>query len=129
MGALSVSVGERTGAAFVDGPPGGPRTLPDGSNIDLNQAVNVVNCPHGGACGTSDWKLYAYGRLVDLLPGGAIDSPCYVMLLVADDRSAGAGLIALHAEAFGPRNAHHIIEATVSRTEIGTRMLSWRELR
>ena len=158
-------------SGFVDGPPGGSRTLPDGSTIDLNQAVNIVNCPknHGAACTAGDmnaitaerpwgannpqWKLYAYGRLSDLLPGGTINSPYYVTLLVADDPSEndgdplhdgavpcktgqnlaacdpGTGLIALRAEVFGPRSAHQIIEATVGRAENTARILAWRELR
>src|SRR6185295_7455772 len=59
-----------------------------------------------------------------------IDSAFYVVLMVADDPSEddglplqdgllegnpGQGVIALRAEAFGPRGAHKTIEATISR--------------
>lgn len=158
-------------SGFVDGPPGGSRTLPDGSSLDLNQAVNIVNCPgkHGASCTTADmnaitagrpwgannpqWKLYAYGPLSGILPGGTVASLYYVMLLVGDDPlendgdplrdgavmckngqdpatcNPGTGLIVLHGEAFGPRGAHQVIEATVGRAETGVRILSWRVLR
>lgn len=117
-------------STFVDGPPGGLRTLPDGSAFDLSRAVNLVNCPksRGAVCSVAPWTLYAYGPLASLLPGGAIDSPCYVMLLVADDAAEGAGLIMLRAEAFGPRGAHQVIQATAGRTEIGAHILSWRAM-
>src|ERR1700704_4132940 len=31
-------------SAFIDGPPGGSRTLRDGSTIDLSQALSTANC-------------------------------------------------------------------------------------
>lgn len=79
------------------------------------------------------WTLYAYGSVRDLLPGATIDSPFYVTVLVADDPSdtddnplqdgaapttnPGSGVLALRADAFGPRGAHKIIELTVARTD------------
>jgi type IV pilus assembly PilX-like protein len=93
------------------------------------------------------WRLYAYGRLASLLPPGAIDSPFYAVLLVGDDPSEtdddplhdgadpaanpGTGVIALRAEAFGPRAAHKVIELTAARADTGQalRLLSWREVR
>lgn len=78
------------------------------------------------------WKLYAYGPLQDMLPvTDTINSQYYVMLMVADDPSEndndpskdgadstnpGSGVLALRAEAFGPRGAHKVIEVTVART-------------
>lgn len=78
------------------------------------------------------WKLYAYGNLQDMLPvTDTINSQYYVMLMVADDPSEndsdpskdgadsnnpGSGVLALRAEAFGPRGAHKVIEVTVART-------------
>ena len=46
-------VGPITGAtrsAFVDGPPAGRRTLPDGSIIDLAQLANLSNCRKTTGC-------------------------------------------------------------------------------
>jgi len=67
-----------------DGPPSGTRTLPDGSTIDLTQALNVANCDHVAPCTAAEmdantgmrpwasnnprWQLYAYGKLTDMLP-------------------------------------------------------------
>jgi len=136
-------------SAFVDGPPSGARTLPHGSTIDLTEVVNMANCGKTSACSSSDltgnatgdrpwgannpvWQLYAYGPLADMLPTNTINSPFYIVLMVADDPSEndglalqdgfldgnpGSGVLALRAEAFGPRGAHKTIEVTLSRTD------------
>jgi Tfp pilus assembly protein PilX len=143
-----------TQSAFVDGPPSGPRTLPDGSTIDLTQALNMANCQKVTTCSTVEmntssserpwgpnnprWKLYSYAKLTDLLPAtDTINSSYYVMVMVADDPSesdddptkdgatpiapstinSGLGVIAMRAEAFGPRGAHKVIELTLARTD------------
>ncbi len=89
------------------------------------------------------WQLYAYGRLRDTEPAGTIDSPYYVLVLIGDDpaetdgnplqdgaglSNPGAGVIAVRAEAFGPRGARKVIELTIAR-QAGPRLLSWREKR
>ncbi len=135
-------------SAFVDGPPRGSRTLPDGSSLDLTQVLNLANCQKSTVCSSSDmdaittdrpwgsdnprWQLYAYGRMSDLMPAGTIDSSSYVIVLVGDDPSEndgnpmqdgasqtnpGSGVLAMRAEAFGPRGAHKVIELTVTRTD------------
>lgn len=92
-----------TQSAFVDGPPSGTRTLPDGSTIDIGQALNMANCGKVSTCSTSDltayssnrpwgannpvWQAYAYGPLSTMIPTGTINSAYYVMVLVADDPS------------------------------------------
>lgn len=79
------------------------------------------------------WQLYAYGNLSDMMPTDSINSSYYVIVMVADDPSEndgnplvdglagignlGAGVLALRAEAFGPRGAHKVIEMTVSKTD------------
>jgi hypothetical protein len=92
------------------------------------------------------WQLYSYGKLSDMLPASdTINSSYYVMVMVGDDPSdndkdplhdgvvpcvdpdrgmtdpptcnPGTGVIALRAEAFGPRGAHKVIEITVARTD------------
>src|SRR5712692_663600 len=79
------------------------------------------------------WQLYAYNRLDAMVPTGTINSGYYVVVMVADDPSEtdgdplhdgvspstnpGTGVIALRAEAFGPRGAHKVIELTVARTD------------
>jgi hypothetical protein len=138
-----------TQSAFVDGAPSGVRTLPDGSSIDLTQAVNMANCGKIATCTVAEmnalsperpwetnnprWKLYSYANLKDLLPAtDTINSAYYVMVMVADDPSEndddatkdgasltnpGSGVIAMRAEAFGPRGAHKVIELTLARTD------------
>jgi len=149
-----------TQSAFVDGAPSGARTLPDGSTIDLTQALNMANCQKVTTCSDTDmnaytserpwgvnnprWKLYAYGNLRDMLPAtDTINSSYYTMVLVGDDPSdndgnplldgvvpcvapangmdgtcnPGTGVLALRAEAFGPRGAHKVIEITIARTD------------
>lgn len=92
-----------TQSAFIDGPPSGSRTLPDGSLIDIGQALNMANCGKTSACSAADltaystnrqwgannpvWQAYAYGPLTSLVPTGTINSAYYVMVMVADDPS------------------------------------------
>jgi hypothetical protein len=107
------------------------------------------------------WTLYAYGNLSAMLPANAIDATYYTVAMVADDPSEndghplqdgdtpclagqnglngacnpGSGVIAIRGEAFGVRNAHKVVEATLTRTDAATpgptrlRVLSWREIR
>ena len=182
-------------SAFIDGAPSGARTLPDGSTIDLTQALDMANCRKITACSAADmdlvtderpwgpnnprWQLYGYGHLSGLMPTASVSSPYYVVVMVGDDPSEldydatkdgvtpcgnavpvkgpgnpptwscnpGTGVIAVRAEAFGPRGAHKALEMTVARTDTtelkrgdsqdynngvgqaGVRILSWREVR
>jgi hypothetical protein len=90
-------------STFVDGPPFGPRTLPDGTTLDLSQVLNLANCRRTTTCTDPEiekvttgrpwglnnprWQAYAYGRLGDILSNGVIDSPYYGVVLVGDDPS------------------------------------------
>ncbi len=151
-----------TAPACADGPPGGARTLADGSTLDLAQVVNRANCGKPTPCSASDltgnstgdrpwgannpvWRLYECGPVNDLAPTGTTNSPFYGVVLVADDpaetdddpasdgedpaTNPGSGVLALRAEAFGPRGAHKVIEVTLARAQAGVRILSWREIR
>jgi len=135
-------------SAFIDGAPSGARTLPDGSTLDLTQALSMANCQKVTTCSSTDmdaitterpwgpnnprWQLYAYGKMSDLMPTGSVDSSYYVVVMVADDPSEndgnplqdgmsqanpGTGVMAMRAEAFGPRGAHKVVEMTVARTD------------
>lgn len=153
-------------SSFTDGPPGGTRTLADGSTIDLGQQVNLANCQRTAACSAAEmnattadrpwgvnnprWVLLGYAPLSALLPDASLGPPAYVVVLAGDDpaeldgdptRDAeagqpGAGIIALRAEAFGPRGAFSAIDVTLARPtyndglrQTGVRILSWREVR
>lgn len=153
-------------SSFTDGPPGGVRTLADGSTIDLGQQVNLANCQKTAACSAAEmnavtadrpwgvnnprWVLLAHAPLGALLPGSSLGPPAYVIVLAGDDPSEvdgdpardaeagqpGSGVIALRAEAFGPRGAFSAIDVTLARPpynegvrQTGVRILSWREVR
>jgi hypothetical protein len=104
------------------------------------------------------WVPYAHGLLADMLSAERIHSGFYVLAFVGDDPSEndddpsvdgfsvaghpnpGKGIVIIRAEAFGPRSAHRVLEATIARIEmpplapgepISTelRILSWRQLR
>jgi hypothetical protein len=148
---------------FVDGTPSGVRTLDDGSWLDLGRTLNMMNCRRVTSCSASNltantaqrpwgannpvWRLYAYGPLSSLFPLHPVDSPYYVIVMVADDPSEndddplhdgqaetnpGTGVLALRAEAFGPRGTHQVVEMTVARSRVeegDVRVLSWRLIR
>ena len=150
-------------SAFVDGPPSGVRTLADGSSLDLGQTVNMVNCRRTTPCSASAltaitpqrpwgannpvWRLFAHGPLSSLLPDHAIESACYVIVMVADDPSEndndplhdgdgasnpGTGVLTLRGEAVGPRGTRQVIELTVARPGVeqgSVRVVSWRLVR
>ncbi|MBI3262489.1 MAG: hypothetical protein HYZ58_04985 [Acidobacteria bacterium] len=92
-----------TASAFIDGAPGGVRALPNGSQLDLTQVMNMARCGKLSTCTTAEmdaitlerpwgpnnprWQLYAYGPVSELLPTDTIDSSFYVVVLAADDPS------------------------------------------
>lgn len=96
-----------TQSGFIDGPPSGTRTLPDGTTLDLAQVVNMANCDKLTTCSDADmnaittdrrwgvnnprWQLYAYAPVNAILPTGTVNSPYYVVVLVGDDPSENDG--------------------------------------
>lgn len=88
-------------SSFTDGVPG-TRTLPDGSQMDLVQATNMVRCGKT-ACSDVDmdtatderpwaknnprWQLYAYGPVSEMVPTGTVNSNVYVVVWIGDDPS------------------------------------------
>ena len=90
------------------------------------------------------WQLYAYGPISSMLPTDTINSKDYVIVWIADDPSEtdndptmdgqpgvncgagndpgcdanpGLGVLAMHAEAYGPFGAKRVIEVTIARTD------------
>lgn len=88
-------------SSFVDGPPSGTRTLPDGTQIDLTAATNLLNCAKTTTCTPTEmntwtvdrpygannprWNLFAYAPLSEIIETGTIASSMYVVVWVADD--------------------------------------------
>ena len=141
-----------TTSAFIDGGAAGERNLPGGGTVDLTQIVNMANCGKLTSCSASEmdavtrerpwglnnprWQLYAYGGMNDMIPTGTVNSPFYVVVLVADDPADAPptapgvppvldndpakdsnGVLTMRAEAFGPGHSHKVIEVTVARTD------------
>jgi len=136
-------------SGFADGSPSGVRVLPDGSTLDLTDVLNLANCGYPSrSCSSADmdartrerpwgvnnprYQMYAYGAIRDILPGGAIDSKYYVVVMVGDDPAEndgnplqdgvdidnpGRGVLMLRAEGFGPDGAHAIVETSVAQSE------------
>ena len=90
-------------SAFIDGAPGGSRTLSDGAMLDLTRMLAMANCRKITPCTGSEmdmvtharpwgrnnprWQLFAYGHLSDLMPTASVRSPYYVVVMVGDDAS------------------------------------------
>jgi len=148
-----------TMSSFVDGPASGVRQLADGSAINLTEVANQANCQKAAGCSDSElnavtndrpwgpnnprWRLFAYGRLRDLMPSGAADPGQYLVVLAGDDPAEvdnnpgvdgapgnpGAGVVFLRAEGFGAGRAHRVVELTAMHGDGAIRVLSWREIR
>ena len=86
------------------------------------------------------WQLYAYGPLSRLLPAGAIDSPMYVVVWIADDPAEndddpladgvdvvnpGKGIAMMRAHAYGPGGVRRVVEVTLveNRNGVGSHLL------
>jgi len=92
------------------------------------------------------WQLFAYGPFDRQSPSGALESPVYVAAWVGDDASEndgdpwidgdersgpnpGRGVVEVIVQAYGRARDHQVIEATLTRTSRGVRVLSWRAIR
>jgi len=157
-------------SSFVDGPPSGTRTaggvVVDLTRVQnemncgkatacTDADMDEVTADRPWGWNNPRWRLYAYGKLGSLMFDDDRRSDYYIVVLVADDQSEndgdplhdgasdsnpGAGIAVLRSEAFGPRGAHGVVEATVARVtaaggrpgytgEGSLRVLSWREVR
>jgi Tfp pilus assembly protein PilX len=101
-----------------------------GSNLSLDlmkATCNLQSGTNGSAIwGTNNptWRLFAWGKMKDLLPNNVIDSQMYLVVWVADDPADGDGdpladtngVLTVHAEAYGPSGARKTVEVTVAKT-------------
>lgn len=145
-------------SGISDGPPSGVRFTPAGAIVDLERVQSLATCgrvPCGEANRTAmtldrpwgannpAWRLFGYGPSAAWLAGASsAATPFYVVVLVADDPAEtdgnvevdasgtmpGAGIIRLHAEAFGPRGVRKVADAVAARAPGGgrIRVLQWR---
>lgn len=99
-------------SAFTDGPPGGSRSLADGTPVSLPGLTTAL--------GDAAWQLFAHGAQ------GLWDLPtsAYVVVWARPDPSDPAVML-LRADAFGANGARRAVQAAVARS----RVLSWGELR
>jgi Tfp pilus assembly protein PilX len=111
--------------SFSDGPPG-PRTLPDGTRVDLNQVTDLLNCGHPSCsiaeltASTADrpwginnptWQLYAHGPLAMVSPAIDIEPPIYVIVWVSDDPLENDGQPLVDGdETMGPNAGRGILQ-------------------
>jgi len=120
-----------TMSSFVDGTCSSnlTPTIPDtGETVNLGKATRnlqaVTDTANLWLTNNPKWRLFAYGPISSLLTGTTIDSQMYVAVWIADDPADNDGnpqidtngTVTLHAEAFGPKGTHKIIEVTVART-------------
>jgi hypothetical protein len=105
--------------------------------------VNLANCAKATPCTDAEinratferpwgvdnprWRLYAYGKLDDLLPEQFV-KPRYSVAVLVAGANAGPNVISLRAEAFGVRGVHSRLDATVERVAESSvlRVISWR---
>lgn len=122
-------------SAFVDGPPGGRRTV-GATTVDLRAATSDVNAVAPGAFGDARWVLYAYGRFRDLVPSSPRRSQFYVVVWVADragasaEESSAPQALSILGQAYGGHGSRRTVEVIVERDGAGVvRRRLWREWR
>ena len=145
-------------SAFVDGPAAAPRTLPDGTVVDLAVLTNVERCG-ASVCTvaqldavTADrpwgannprWQRYASGWLKDLASPSAAPH-VYVVVWVGDDPietdgdpltddpdpdAPGHDAVLVRAAAYAGYSVRRRLEAVARRDGGIVRLAAWREIR
>ena len=49
-------------SGFIDGPPSGDRTLPDGTKVNLGEILSFANCEKAATCSEPDMNAYTEMR-------------------------------------------------------------------
>jgi hypothetical protein len=120
-------------SSFVDGPPLGVRRV-GAVLFDLAAATDDVLAATGGYDDEREYRIYAHGRLADMIPDSAARSPYYVAVWIAgigatdiERRSA----ISVVGRAYGPTGSRRSVVVSVIRpdSEEMVRVVSWHELR
>jgi hypothetical protein len=145
-------------SAFVDGPAAAPRTMPDGTVVDLAGLGNIERCgavvcavaqldavtaerPWGA--NNPRWQRYASGWLKDLAPQAGAPR-VYVVVWVADDPlerdgdpltddpdpdAPGHDAVLIRAAAYAAYAVRRRLEVVARRDQGVVRLASWREVR
>jgi len=119
-------------STFVDGPVEGIRSIGVVA-LDLAVATEALNSTMpAGPGGDPAWVPYAFGRLQDLTPPGAGQSPLYVVVWVANHATSSdpsmRGALSILGQAYGPRGSRRAVEVIVEKADtFSVRRRSWRQ--
>lgn len=120
----STLLGGRALSAFIDGSPGGRRTLVDGASIDLDNLTSQL------AADNPTYRLFAFGPVQGLQRADDVGVNGYIVVWIGDDFEENPAIFALRAEAFGTAGLRKMLEARVLRTDAGAlRVVRWQEVR
>jgi hypothetical protein len=127
-----IAAGEQV-SSFVDGPPLGVRQV-GAVLFDLAAATDDIVGATSGYDDDREYRIYANGRLSDMLPGAAPASPYYVVVWIAgvgDTDTERQSTLSVVGRAYGPTGSRRSITLTVIRGDSDgmVRIVSWHELR
>jgi hypothetical protein len=120
-----------------------PQVFPPASAPCTAAQMDATSAERPWGSNNPRWRLFARSRLSAIAPGVASSPLFHVAVWVSDDPgetdgnpsadatgpAAGAGVIQVRADAFGPGGAHRAIEATIGRVGAHIRLISWRLVR
>jgi hypothetical protein len=121
-----------TVSSFADGPIGVRRV--GAVMLDLTAATQDVVAATSGYDDDASYRLYAHGRLADLVPGSGTGSPYYLVAWIAGlagEGSEGQSNVRIVGRAYGPTGSRRSVVVSVVRPDSETtlRVVSWHELR
>ncbi|HEX2459633.1 MAG TPA: pilus assembly PilX N-terminal domain-containing protein [Vicinamibacterales bacterium] len=127
-----IATGEQV-SSFVDGPPLGVRRV-GAVLFDLAAATDDVVGATSDYDGDREYRIYAHGRLSDMLPGTATGSPYYVVVWITGVGATDVerqSTISLVGRAYGPTGSRRSIVVNMIRADSDemVRIVSWHELR
>jgi hypothetical protein len=120
-------------SSFVDGPPLRVRRV-GAVFFDLAAATDDVLAATSGYDDNRQYRVYAHGRLSDMIPDAAAGSPYYVVVWIAGlgaTETERQSAISIVGRAYGPTGSRRSVVVSVIRpdSEERVRVVSWHELR